>query len=485
MGDAGRGRRRPGRAVDARDPRRAPGSTLRPPARPCARSCCRAWSTPWPRWTRSRSCSTTSIASPARRTRETIAWFVEPPAGERPARALDPHRPRAAARHSARPRPAARAARGRAALHRRRGGRVPQPAARPGPRRRRRRPARRPHRGLAGRHLPGRAVAGGHGGQARARDRVRRHERPRRRLPRRRGARRPLAGAAALHAAHVGARAPVRAAVRRRARTTAARPARWTSLARTNLFLLPLDDRRRWFRFHHLFAQILRVELEKREPELVPGLHRRAFEWHREFGTTDEAIHHAVAAQAFPEASRADHRDVGALRQRRPDRVGQRVAGPRPRRRRPAPAAHPRVGGRRCAEARPTCAPRPPARARSAASTDGPLPDGFVSVESSLSRARGDLRLGRRVRDPLPRRPLGAARAAGLALAAGDHVGARLGALLQRRPRPGRTLAERDDRDRPGGRAVDRRRRRDRRPLADRGHARAPRRAVATRRGGG
>ena len=61
-----------------------------------------------------------------------------------------------------------------------------------------------------------------------------------------------------------------------------------------------LDDRRRWFRFHHLFAQILRVELSKREPALVATLHRRAFEWHREFGTTDEAIHHAVAAKAFP-----------------------------------------------------------------------------------------------------------------------------------------------------------------------------------------
>ena len=74
------------------------------------------------------------------------------------------------------------------------------------------------------------------------------------------------------------------------------------SLARSNLFLLPLDDRRQWFRFHHLFAQILRVELERREPGLVPELHRRAFGWHSESGTTDEAIHHAVAAAAFAEA---------------------------------------------------------------------------------------------------------------------------------------------------------------------------------------
>jgi LuxR family maltose regulon positive regulatory protein len=75
------------------------------------------------------------------------------------------------------------------------------------------------------------------------------------------------------------------------------------SLARSNLFLVPLDGRQRWFRFHHLFAQILRVELERREPELVPELHRRAYGWHRAFGTTDEAIQHALAARMFGEAS--------------------------------------------------------------------------------------------------------------------------------------------------------------------------------------
>ena len=74
------------------------------------------------------------------------------------------------------------------------------------------------------------------------------------------------------------------------------------SLARTNLFLLPLDDRAEWYRFHHLFAQILRVELERREPDLVPELHRRAFEWHSRHGTADEAIHHAVSAGAYTEA---------------------------------------------------------------------------------------------------------------------------------------------------------------------------------------
>ena len=116
---------------------------------------------------------------------------------------------------------------------------------------------------------------------------------------------------------------------------------------------------------------------------------------------------------------------------------------------------------------------------------DGPLPDGFASVESSLGVLEATFGWGDVHRDPHERRALGEARAARLAVAARDHLGARLGALLQRRPRRGRALAEGDDRDRARGRAVDRRRRGDRRPVADRRDARAPRRAAAARRGGG
>jgi LuxR family maltose regulon positive regulatory protein len=76
-------------------------------------------------------------------------------------------------------------------------------------------------------------------------------------------------------------------------------------LSRTNLFLLPLDDEGEWYRFHHLFAQLLRVELEHREPSVVPTLHRRAFAWHREHGTVANAIKHALEAGAFAEASEA------------------------------------------------------------------------------------------------------------------------------------------------------------------------------------
>ena len=75
------------------------------------------------------------------------------------------------------------------------------------------------------------------------------------------------------------------------------------ALSRSNLFLVPLDDEGGWFRFHHLFAQLLRVELERREPGLAPVLHRRAYCWHRDHGTTDEAIQHAIAAEGYAEAA--------------------------------------------------------------------------------------------------------------------------------------------------------------------------------------
>jgi LuxR family maltose regulon positive regulatory protein len=73
-------------------------------------------------------------------------------------------------------------------------------------------------------------------------------------------------------------------------------------LERTNLFLIPLDAHRRWYRYHHLFAQLLRLELTNREPELVPVLHRRAASWYRQAGDVEAAIDHATAAGDFAEA---------------------------------------------------------------------------------------------------------------------------------------------------------------------------------------
>jgi len=76
-----------------------------------------------------------------------------------------------------------------------------------------------------------------------------------------------------------------------------------SALARSNLFLVPLDDRGEWFRFHHVFARLLRVELENRQPGAARTLHRRASLWHREHGSVDEAMEHALEAGAFDEAA--------------------------------------------------------------------------------------------------------------------------------------------------------------------------------------
>ena len=71
-------------------------------------------------------------------------------------------------------------------------------------------------------------------------------------------------------------------------------------LERSNLFLVPLDHRRDWYRYHHLFAQLLGLELATAEPGLVATLHQRAAAWHQQAGNLDEAIGHASAAGAFP-----------------------------------------------------------------------------------------------------------------------------------------------------------------------------------------
>jgi len=67
------------------------------------------------------------------------------------------------------------------------------------------------------------------------------------------------------------------------------------TLERENLFIIPLDESRRWFRYHPLFAEALRAELLRTEPEAIGPLHERASAWHRRSGTADEAISHAIA----------------------------------------------------------------------------------------------------------------------------------------------------------------------------------------------
>lgn len=69
-------------------------------------------------------------------------------------------------------------------------------------------------------------------------------------------------------------------------------------LERANLFLVALDDAREWFRYHHLFAELLRHRLAKTRAAWIPELHRRASEWFEQKQLLPEAIEHAFAAQA-------------------------------------------------------------------------------------------------------------------------------------------------------------------------------------------
>ena len=74
-------------------------------------------------------------------------------------------------------------------------------------------------------------------------------------------------------------------------------------LQRTNLFLIALDDERRWYRYHHLFAEVLHSRLAHTQPEQVATLHRRACDWYESAGLLDEAMHHALAANDLERAA--------------------------------------------------------------------------------------------------------------------------------------------------------------------------------------
>jgi LuxR family maltose regulon positive regulatory protein len=77
---------------------------------------------------------------------------------------------------------------------------------------------------------------------------------------------------------------------------------RLEEIQRANLFLVPLDNRGHWFRYHHLFRDLLRHEFARAQPALNHELHRRACAWHRAEGDVDDAIRHATAAGDFDEA---------------------------------------------------------------------------------------------------------------------------------------------------------------------------------------
>jgi LuxR family transcriptional regulator, maltose regulon positive regulatory protein len=158
---------------------------------------------------------------------------------------------------------------------------------------------------------------------------------------------------------------------------------------RDNLFLVPLDDNRQWYRYHHLFAQALRSQLARTEPDIVPTLHQRASAWHRQSGSAEEAIDHALAARDVTAAVELiachwpAYMDIGRistvhgwLRWLGDDHIGTDPV-----------AAH-------CAAwcAVITGEPEPLRRwlpVLESATHDGPLPDGIQSLKSSAALLRG------------------------------------------------------------------------------------------------
>jgi LuxR family maltose regulon positive regulatory protein len=83
-----------------------------------------------------------------------------------------------------------------------------------------------------------------------------------------------------------------------------------------DLFLIPLDEEGRWWRFHHLFADLLRARLEHDRSDRVPDLHRAAASWHEEHALPDDAVRHATAAGDVAWAARLIELNVEGLLRR-------------------------------------------------------------------------------------------------------------------------------------------------------------------------
>ena len=95
-------------------------------------------------------------------------------------------------------------------------------------------------------------------------------------------------------------------------------------LDRRNLFVIPLDARREWYRYHHLFADVLRARLLREEPDRVPDLHRRASIWYEQRGERFEAIRHALAGEDYERAADMIEPAIPGLRQARQEATMRR-----------------------------------------------------------------------------------------------------------------------------------------------------------------
>ncbi len=97
-------------------------------------------------------------------------------------------------------------------------------------------------------------------------------------------------------------------------------------LERRNLFVVALDDRRQWYRYHHLFGDVLRARLLQERPDDVAELHRRASLWFTEAGAPEEAVRHAMAAGDVERAAELVELAVPDMRRERREGVLRRWA---------------------------------------------------------------------------------------------------------------------------------------------------------------
>jgi LuxR family maltose regulon positive regulatory protein len=87
-------------------------------------------------------------------------------------------------------------------------------------------------------------------------------------------------------------------------------------LEHANLFINPLDDQRQWYRYHHLFVELLRHRLQQTYPDRVAPLHLSASQWYAQAGLTGPAVRHALVAQAFDRAAALVEQVAPAMIQR-------------------------------------------------------------------------------------------------------------------------------------------------------------------------
>ena len=96
---------------------------------------------------------------------------------------------------------------------------------------------------------------------------------------------------------------------------------RLEALERGNFFVVPLDDKRHWFRYHRLFADVLSAHLMAEQPDLVATLHQRASEWYEHDGSIADAIRHALVAKDFKRAAGMIEQSVPGMLKNRQEAV--------------------------------------------------------------------------------------------------------------------------------------------------------------------